>query len=257
MVKIKQKHVINTGIIIILFGFCIGPMITSFLKISTNDSSELDSSLQVSAVYTDYLGIDNGNNQTINIGYLYSGNYFYYEYDTYPTANLNMYLLDSSNNVVATLETNEDQVWYDSHTVSKSDTFKIVFENTDIDTDLDYTITTYVSTPYNPFGIFGPFFAFMSIGIIIAVVVAIIIVAVIVVAIRRNTSSNSVNKNIYRSRASQTQRTPTPSTPVYQQPAQLTTSKPEQTKASIGYCRYCGGKTEVDASFCPQCGSKL
>ena len=266
MEKIKKKHVINTGIILILFVFCIGPILTAL-----NDDSYNNTQMELKSLHSSGSGITVLNtNEYVStyMGYLSTSDGVYWSFSS-SDSNVGITVRAMTSTEYSKFTASQSYSYYslsggyyssDSGTwsPSSSSSYYIVFIN--FDSTGSSTVTwsateTYI--PYNPFDIFGSFFAMMSIGIIITVVVAIIIIVVIVVAIRRNTSSTNIKKSPYRSSMSQTQMTPAPTTPVYQQAAASTTSKPEQTKANIGYCRYCGGKTEVDASFCPQCGSKL
>ena len=266
MSKIKKKYITNTGILIILVLFCVGPILTAL-----DDDSYSNIQMESKSLHSSGSGITVLNTDeyvSTYMGYLSTSDGVYWSFSS-SDSNVDITVRAMTSTEYSKFVSSQSYSYYplssgsyssDSGTwsPSSSGSYYIVFIN--FDSTGSSTVTwsateTYI--PYDPFGIFGSFFAIMSIGIIIAVLVAIIIIAVIVVAIRRNTSSTSVKKNIYRSSTSQTQRSPAPSTPVYQRPAASTTSKSEPTKSVIGYCRYCGGKTEVDAAFCPQCGSKL
>ncbi len=265
MVKIKKKHLVNTGILIVLGVFCIAPIIASSLDSSTSDVQAQPDSLHSSANYSNYsVPLNDNDHIAVDIGYLYYNNYFIYDFSVTNGAQIDVLLMDAdeyldydngysySYSFIELLENSGSGSKY----VYSSDSYYVVFENEDINCQLTYDITTYPVSSYFP-NIFGNFFTMMSIGIIITVVVAIVIIAVIVVAIRKNTRKVSSTTSPYRSSSHQAVRTSAPSTPLYQQPATSTNNKSEPTKSTIGYCRYCGGKTEVDAAFCPQCGSKL
>lgn len=264
MVKIKKKLVINTGILTILFVFCIGPMIASFLDNSIDIDQTQSDSLHTSANYSNSGVILNDNNYiAVDVGYLYYNNYFYYNFSVTNSAQIDVLLMDAdeywdydngysySYSTIEFLETTGFGYKY----VYSSDSYYVVFENDDINCQLTYDITTYPVSSVFP-NIFGGFFMTIAIIITVSVIIGIIIIAVIVIAIRKNTRKVSTTTP-YRSSSYQAQRTPTPSTPVYQQPPASSDSKPEPTKGVIGFCRYCGDKTEIDATFCPRCGSKL
>ncbi len=261
MLKGRKKFYLKAVTLLAISVFFLGPIFQNLINQPTNDIYEQPLSLHTSETYSgNDVILPDGWYHWKEIGFLYSGDKLHYNFYTNDSSvKLHVYLLEEdefddkydgySYSIHENITSSYDWASGDAY-VQKSDTFYMIFETIGFDCELSYTINTYPSTP-------PPNFTFIFMAIFISLVVIVFVGVAISIFVQKNrfgTRTIPSKMNPYRTR------TP-PITTATSYDIQPTIPKPESQpdamKSNIGYCKYCGEKTEIDAIFCPQCGSKF
>ena len=187
MVKIKKKHVANTGILLIVFVFCVAPIVAALNDDSYSNNQTQSISLQISGSGVTVLNTDEY--VSTYMGYLSTSDSVSWSFSSSNSA-VGITVRAMTSSEYSDFVASQTYYYYslsngnynsDSGTwsPSSSSSYYIVFIN--FDSSGTSTVTwsaTEIYVPYDPFGFLGSFFTMMSIGIIVTIVVAIVIIAI-------------------------------------------------------------------------------